>query len=116
MLPSLLRVAFRAMKTLAPTKAFNSLVDDFAHTSQMYLPLTNIKVDKISDREATITVDNCPARKRMRALIEKTGLDVDPVELCALEGRMFRELAKDLGVDLEAQVQKDGCLLRAILK
>jgi hypothetical protein len=82
----------------------------------MSLPIANIEVNKVSDREAVIRVKNCPALKRMDELVKKTGLDVDPVVLCALEGRMFRELAKDLGVDLKAQVQKDGCSLTAVLR
>lgn len=116
MLPSLLRMAFKAIKTVAPLQAFNQLLDDFLYTLQMYLPLANIEVGRSSDSEAVIKVDNCPALKRMKELVKKTGLHIDPTELCAFEGRMFRELAEDLGVDLRSQIQKDGCMLTASLR
>jgi hypothetical protein len=115
MLPSMLRVAFKAMKTLAPSKVFNRLVDDFVYTLQMYLPLKNVEV-KQKDSEATIKVNNCPALKKMRGIVKKTGLKVDPTEMCRFEGRMFQELADDLGVNLISQAQKDGCKLTAIQK
>jgi len=116
MLPSLLRVAFKAIKTLAPSRAFNQLVDDFTYTLQMYLPLANVEVDRSSESEAIIKVNNCPALRKMKEIVEKTGLGIDPVELCELEGRMFRELADDMGVNLTSQVQKNGCSLTAVLK
>ena len=115
MLPSYLPVAFKVIKTVAPSKAFKQLVDDFMYAAQMSLPLSNIELNKISDREALIRVNNCPALERMKELVKKTGLDVNPVELCSLEARMFRELAKDLGVDLATQVEKNGCSLTAHL-
>ncbi len=115
MLPSYLPVAFKVVKTTLPSKAFKHLVNDFAYASQMSLPLSNIEVNKISEREAVIRVKNCPALKRMKKIVKETGLDVDPVALCALEARMFRELARDLGVNLTTQVEKNGCALTARL-
>jgi len=116
MLPRYLPIAFKMIKTAAPSKSFKHLVDDFMYASQIALPLSNIELNKISDREAVIRVKNCPALKRMKELVKRTGLDVNPVELCVLEARMFRELSKDLGVDLTTQVEKNGCSLTARLR
>jgi hypothetical protein len=115
MLPSMLRVALKAMKTLAPTKAFNQLFDNFIYTLQMYLPIANVEVEKMGS-EASVQVYNCPALKKMKEIAKKTGLNINPNEMCRFEGRMFQELADDLGVNLESQVQKDGCKLIMVMK
>ena len=111
----MLRVTFKAMKTLTPTKAFNRLVDDFVYTLQMYLPLANVEVEQ-KDSEASIKVNNCPALNKMKEIVKKTGLKVDPTEMCKFEGRMFEELADDMGVDLTSQVQENGCKLTVGMK
>jgi hypothetical protein len=116
MLPSMLRVAFKAIKTLAPSKAFNKLIDDFVYTLQMNLPLANVEVDKSSENEAIIQVNNCPALKKMKEIAKKTDLNIDPTEMCRFEGRMFKELADDMGVNLKSDTLKDGCKLTAIIK
>ena len=115
MLPSLLLAAFKTIKTLAPSMAFNQLVDDFVYTLQMYLPLSNVTIERTGS-EAVIVVNDCPALKMMKEIVEKTGLNIDPTEMCEFEGRMFHELAEEMGVDLTSQLQKNGCRLVAALK
>jgi hypothetical protein len=116
MLPSLVGIAFKVLKTVAPGTAFNQLVDKYVYTMQMTIPLSDIELNRVSDREATVRVKNCPVLKRVRTLVEKTGLDIEPKSICELESRINQGVAKEFGVSIVTKFEENGCINTAKLK
>ena len=116
MLPSVLGVAFKVLKTVAPGKAFGQVTDQYVHSIQRFIPLSNIEVTKVSDREAVVRIKNCPILKRQRELIKKAGLDIDPRFLCEIDAQINPEVAKEFGVDLTCELEENGCRTKAKLK
>ena len=60
-------------------------------------------------------IKNCTKLKRMRELVKKTGLNINPVSICAMEAKLFLEYAKEFGIDMKVQLEKDGCVTTAKL-
>ena len=116
MIPSILGVGFKVFKAVTPSRAFKQLVEQLAYVMQMNMPLANMEVTMDSDREATLTVNNCPKLKRTKDLAKKAGLNINPVAMCAREGKHFREYGEWFGVDMHVQFQKDGCITKIKLK
>jgi hypothetical protein len=54
MLPSFLGVALAVMKTVAPGTAFKKIVGGFVSLSQVMVPLSNMEVTWVSNREAVV--------------------------------------------------------------
>ena len=116
MIPSLPAATYKLLKTVAPGKAFNQLMDHEIYEMQASLPLSNIEVNRVSDREVTMRIKGCPILKRTGELIKKAGLDVDPKELCQIEPKVMSEVAKDFGVDVSWRSEENGCLWTVKLK
>jgi len=116
MLPSLMGVALKVMKTIAPGKTFKKMIDGFVSFSQTMVPLSNIEVTWVSDREAVIRTKNCPQLIRGRELAKKAGLDIDPKEICRNDSKTMPEMLKQFGIDATMELEENGCVARAKLK
>jgi hypothetical protein len=110
MVPSLPAATYKLLKTLAPGTAFNQLMDQYIYGMQADLPLSNIEVNRVSGREVTMRVKDCPNLKRRGELAKKAGLGVDPKEVCEIEPKVMRGVAKDFGVDVAWRSEGNGCL------
>ena len=107
--------AFKMLRTIAPGRALNQITDQFIYAMQRTHDLSNIELTKISDREAEIRINNCPAVKRFRDVVEKTGLDIDPRFMCETESIIIPEIIKELGIRAVLELEEDGCVLNAKL-
>ena len=114
-LPSYLGIAFKVLKAITPGKAFEQVLDSFLYHSQTWHPLATLEVNKISDREAVIKVNNCVLLKRMRDLVKKTGLDIDPKIICERDAKYFLKLLPEFGVDATWDLEENGCRCTARL-
>jgi hypothetical protein len=116
MVPSLPAATYKLFKTLAPGTAFNQLMDYFIYEMQSGLPLSNIEVNKVSNREVAMRVKDCPLLKRNGELIKKAGLDIIPEELCEIEPKVMSGMAKDFGADVSWRPERNGCSWTVKLK
>ena len=116
MLPSMMGVALKVMKTVAPGKTFKKMVDGFVSFSQMMVPLSNIEVTWVSDREAVMRTKNCPQLLRGRELAKKADLDIDPKEICRNDSEVMPEMLEEFGMDITMELEENGCAIRAKLK
>jgi len=115
-LPGYLGIAFKVLKAITPGRAFNQALDSFLYHSQTWHPLSSLEVTKMSDREAVVRVKNCVLLKRMRDLVKKTGLDIDPKINCERDAKYFKELFKEFGVDVTWELEENGCRATAKMK
>ena len=109
MLPSLLGSAFKLFRAVAPSKAIKQVIDQYVYTQQTYLPMSNIELDWVSDREVIGRIRRCPSLKRLRRIVKKAGLDIDPRFHCEMEAKTLVELAKEFGVEATMELERDGC-------
>jgi hypothetical protein len=116
MIPSLPAATYKLLKAIAPGTAFNQLMDQEIYEMQRDMPLSNIEVNRVSGREVTMRVKGCPVLKRTGELTKKAGLDVDPKELCEIEPKVMRGMAKDFGIDVSWRPEENGCLWTVKLK
>ena len=116
MMPSFLGGAFKVMKTISPGRAFKQATDQFANMMQIMVPLSNIELTRVSEREATLRVKNCPHLKKMRDLVKKTGLDLDPRFMCEIDAKTNPKISKEFGIDMTVELEEDGCRYTAKLK
>jgi hypothetical protein len=116
MIPSLPGATYKLLKAVAPGTAFNQLMDHEIYEMQASMPLSNIEVNRVSGSEVTMRIKNCPELKRTGELIKKAGLDVDPKELCEIEPKVMRGMAKDFGIDESWRPEENGCLWTVKLK
>jgi hypothetical protein len=63
-----------------------------------------------------VRVKNCPVLKRVRTLVEKSGLDIEPKSICELESRTNQGVAKEFGVNMDTKFEENGCIRTARLK
>lgn len=70
--PSVLGVAFKVLKTISPGKAFKQVTNQYVYSLQRFIPISNIEVTMISDREAAVRITNCPVLKRQKSSTEKS--------------------------------------------
>jgi hypothetical protein len=116
MIPDFLgKAAFKVLKTIAPGRAFNQLSNQFVYAMQRTHSLSEIELAKVSDREAIIRINNCPAVKRFRDVVEKTGLDIDPRFMCEIESIIIPEIIKEFGISAVLDLVEDGCVLNVKL-
>jgi len=104
------------LKAISPGKAFKQVTDQYVYTIQRFIPLSNIELTMVSDREATVRIKNCPILRRQRDLVKKADLDLDPKFLCEMDAKINAEVAKEFGVDLTLELEENGCVTRAKLK
>lgn len=116
MMPSFFGGLFKVMKTISPGKAFKQATDQFVNMMQIMVPPSNIELTRVSDREATVRVKNCPYLKKMRDLIKKAGLDLDPRFMCEIDAKTSPKLSKEFGIDMTVELEEDGCRYTAKLK
>jgi hypothetical protein len=91
-------------------------MDQYIYDMQIDMPRSNIEVNRVSDREVAIRIRDCPNLKRKGELVKKAGLDVDPKELCEVEPKTMRGVAKDFGIDVAWQSEENGCFWAIKLK
>ena len=116
MMPSFLGGVFKVMKTISPGRAFKQATDQFVNMMQIMVPLSNIELTRVSDREATLRVRNCPHLKKMKDVVKKSGLDIDPRFMCEMDAKTSPELSKEYGIDMTVELEEDGCRFTAKLK
>lgn len=117
LLPSSLGMAaFKVLKAISPGKAFKQVTDQLVYTMQNQIPLSNMEVTYVSDREAVVTNKNCPILKRVRELVEKTDLDVDPKFICEYHTEYLPAMLREFGIDVTAKLEEDGCIFSGKLK
>ena len=116
LLPSIWGPSFKLLKALTPGRVFKQIVEQYVYTMQRTLPLSNIGLSWVSDREAVVNIKNCPNLKKARELVKKTGVKVDPRELCEMESKINKELTKEFGVDVAWKHSENGCTWTAKLK
>jgi len=116
MFPSVLGMAFKVLKAISPGKAFKQVTDQYVYSIQRFIPLSNIELTMVSNREASVRIKNCPVLKRQRDLVKKAGLDLDPRFICEMDAKINPEVAKEFGVDLTLELEENGCITTAKLK
>jgi hypothetical protein len=116
MLPSFLGTAFKFMKAIAPGRSFRQVTDQHAYTMQSIIPSSNIELTRISDREATLRIKDCPVRKRLGDIFKKTDLDIDPRYGCELDAKIMPEALKDFGIEMIIEIEENGCIMKGKLK
>ena len=116
MVPSLPAATYKLLKAVAPGTAFNQLVDQQIYGMQASTPLSNMEINRVSGREVTIKVKDCPNLKRRGELIKKMGLDVDPKEVCEIEPKVMKGMAEDFGIDVAWRPEENGCFWTVKLK
>jgi len=116
MLPSVLGPVFKLLKVLAPGRTFKQVINQSVYTFQITEPLSNIELSWVSDREAVMRIKNCERLRRSRELVKKTGLNVDPKELCEIEYQTLKEIGKEFGIDLAWELEENGCRCTGKLK
>jgi len=116
LLPSVWGPLFNLLKALTPGRVFKQIVEQYVYNMQSAMPLSNIELSWVSDRELVLNIKNCPALQRGRELVKKTGVKVDPRELCEVESKINKELTKEFGVDLAWKQTENGCTWTAKLK
>ena len=117
MLPKILGgPVFKLLKALAPGRTFKQLSNAWLYNAQTWHPLSAIKVTNVSDRELAGGIKNCVLLKRMRDIVKKTGLEIDPKFLCKKDAKYFPELFKDFGIDVTWNLEENGCRFTAKIK
>lgn len=114
--PSVLGLGLKFLKTISPGRAFKQFMDSYLYNLQTYMPLSSIEMVKVSDREAVGRIKNCPSLIRMRDLVKKAGLNIDPKFLCEADLKIFPKLAKEFGMDVTIDLEENGCISTAKLK
>jgi len=116
MLPGFIGMtAFKMLRTIAPGRAFNQVSEQFAHQMQRTHEFSNIKLEKVSDREVNIRLTNCPFIKRMRNIIDKADLDITPRLMCEIESEIIPKISREFGTDLTINLVENGCVFNAKL-
>ena len=117
MLPKILGgPMFKLLKALAPGRTFKQLSNSWLYNAQTWHPLSTIEVTNVSDRELTGGIKNCILLKRMRDIVKKTGLEIDPKFLCKKDAKYFPELFKEFGIDVTWNLEENGCRFTAKIK
>lgn len=109
MLPSLLGTAFKMFKRISPNKAIEQVIKRYAYTQQIYLPKKNIEIRWDSENEVVGKIRNCPNLSRLRHIVRKAGLEIDPRFHCAIEAKVLQELAAEFGLEAKVEIEKNGC-------
>jgi len=116
MLPRVLGPVFKLLKMLSPGRTFKQVMDQVAYLFQTEIPLSNIELSWVSDREAVLRIKNCERLRRLRELVKKTGLNIDPKKLCEIEYQTLKEIGKEFGVDVTWELEENGCRSTGKLK
>lgn len=109
-MPKYLGIALKVFTTIAPGKALQQLTDQMVYSQQSTIPLSNIELTRVSDREVAIRIKNCPILKRARDLVKKLGLDIDPKFICDKEVKVSAEASKGFALGVSMRLEEDGCV------
>jgi hypothetical protein len=112
-IPSYLGPVLGIFKAITPGRAFKQVVNQMLTIFQAHHELSQFDISWISDREVSIGLTNCHTRAKKGELAKKVDLDINPVAICAREGRFFQELFKDLGIDVQVTFTDTGCITTA---
>ena len=103
--------AFKLLKAVSPSKALNQLLKQYMGIFQTTISLSDIELNRISDREVTVRVKHCPELVRMKEIIEKTDLDLSPRFMCENRCKgVTLEAAKEFGIDGTSEFEEKGCM------
>jgi len=116
MLPRFLGPVFKLMNVLSPGRTFKQVINQSMYIFQEIEPLSNLELSWVSDREAVLRVKNCKRLRRTRELVNKTGLNIDPKELCEIECQTLKGLSKEFGMDVTWELEENGCRITGKLK
>jgi len=116
MLPSVLGTAFKVLKAVSPGRAFKEVTNRYVYSIQRFIPISNIELNRVSDREAIVKIKNCPILKMQRDIVNKAGLDIDPRFICDMDTKINPKVAKEFGVELTSKLEENGCRTTAKLK
>ena len=110
MLPKILGgPVFRLLKVIAPGRTFKQLSNTWLYNAQTWHPLSTIEVANVSDREVAGGIKNCVLLKRMRDIVKKTGLEIDPKFICNRDAKYFPKLFKEFGINVVWNLEENGC-------
>ena len=112
MMPSFMGSVVKLMRTLAPGRTFKQAVNQMMYAFQMEQPLSDLELSWVSDREAVVRYKNCEMLKRLREIVKKAGLNIDPREVCKSEIAMHtspEHMSKKFGMDLACELEENGC-------
>jgi len=109
-------IAYKVAKAITPGKAFKKATDQWLYAIQALNPLSNIEVTWVSDREEVFRVKNCRMLEKVRDMVKKAGLDIDPKFVCENDRKLSIEVLKELGIDLAMELEENGCRGTAKLK
>ena len=112
MMPSLMGSVVKLMRPLAPGRTFKQAVNQMMYTFQMEQPLSGLELSWVSDREAVVRMKNCEMLRRVREVVKKAGLNIDPREVCKSEIAIHtstEHITKKFGVDLACELEENGC-------
>lgn len=113
MMPSYMGSVFKLMKMVSPGRSFKMMANQFAYMFQMEQPLSDIEITSLSDSEFEMRFKNCEMLKRTREIIKKTGLNIDPKEICEYEKAMHTSpdhpMTKDFGIVMDCEFEENGC-------
>ena len=110
MLPSYLGIGLKVLKTFSPSRVFKLIVDQVVELLQLFVPLSDVEVSFVSDREAEITVNNCQKRRRTIELVRKAKLDLNPMSVCAVDARTLPKVLEEFGLDVKVRHTRNGCI------
>jgi len=112
MMPSFMGSVVKLMKVVSPGRTFKQSVNQMMYTFQMEQPLSGLELSWISDREAVIRMKNCEMLRRLREVVKKADLNIDPREVCKSEIAMHMSpdhITKKFGMDLTCDLEENGC-------
>lgn len=112
MMPSFMGSMFKLMKMLSPGRTFKQFANQMMYMAQMEQPLSGLELSWVSDREVVWSYKNCEMLRRLREVVNKAGLNIDPREVCKAEIAMHmspEHITKKFGMDLTCELEENGC-------
>lgn len=116
MIPSYLGIAFKLVKTITSGTAFKQFIDRFTYLLQTRHPLSNIALTRVSNREVEVKVRTCVYLRRLRELVKKADLDINPKFICECGSKIIKGGGKEFGIDVTVDLEENGCTITAKLK
>jgi len=116
MYPGYLGMAMKVLRAITPGTAFKQAADRYFYYAQTFNPSSNLEVVRVSDRQTVTRVKNCVLLNRMRDLVKKAGLEIDPKFICEADSKILPKLAEEFGIDITLNLEENGCRATARLK
>ena len=110
------KIFFKFIKKIAPGKTFKETVNKVLYDQQKWHNYSNLELSWISDREAIWKVKNCPFLNKYEELIQKTGFEISPKNICENDIKLMSNVFKEYGVELKSKIEESGCQIRIKLK